>query len=495
MSFYRPNSKSRRDFLIKLSSGITAFTTFSMVPFNLEAESSIKGRTTSPKKVIIIGAGLSGLAAARELNKAGHDVTVLEARSVSGGRVKTLRQPFADGLNAEAGGYMFSEAYSTANQLISELGLKKEPVQFPVGGTAYYLAGKRMVSSDNLEVLPFDIRPEEAELGAMGLVKKYIIDTLPPDINNPNNWSDPEVIALDKISVEQYLKKQGASKGAIDLLKTTQYYATAPEKTSMLAVAKSDFGLFMQGAPFIINGGNDVLPGKMAADLSGKIHYGVEVKKIAYNNDGVTVEGMRHNNSMSFDGHHVICTLPCPVMQKVNFEPGLSAGKKNAIENYPYLKVTRGYAQVGSAYWKSEGLGSMAYTDKSTFVYTHPTYKSFGANDRCIMEAYMDGDESIKWGKKDKEEIINHTINTLNAVHPGLKNHYEGGAVKDWTYDPYSLGGPSWAGPGDISKYLADLQKPEGRIHFAGEHTTVLRSTMEGALRSGIRAAKAVDKA
>ncbi|NMM48527.1 flavin monoamine oxidase family protein [Marinigracilibium pacificum] len=488
-------NKSRRAFMTKVASGVGALTTFSLVPWNLESEPSIIGKSLSPKEVIVIGAGLSGLAAAWELKQAGHKVTVLEARSVAGGRVKTLKQPFADGLTAEAGGYMFSEAYSTANKLIGELGLIKKPVQFPTGGTAYYLAGKRMVASANSNVLPFGLTNEEAQLGPFGLVKKYIIDTLPTDISNPDNWSNPEVLALDKMSVTQYLKKQGASQGVIDLLKTTQYYATAPDKTSMLAVAKSDFGLFMGGAPFMLEGGNDSLPLKMAEKMNDIIHYGVQVTHINSSADGVSVKANRAGHEMNFNGKYIICTLPCTVMRGVKFEPGLSSGKKKAIEEYPYLKITRAYAQVSNAYWKKDDVGGMAYTDKSAFVYTHPTYKSFTYDDRCILEAYMDGDESIKVGKMAKDGVIGHALNLLNSVQPGLMDYYEGGAVKDWTYDPFSLGGPSWAGPGDMSAHLSNLQSPEGRIFFAGEHTTVLRSTMEGALRSGIRAAKNVNDA
>jgi len=68
------------------------------------------------------------------------------------------------------------------------------------------------------------------------------------------------------------------------------------------------------------------------------------------------------------------------------------------------------------------------------------------------------------------------------------------GVVKDWGADPYSLGGWSWPGPGYITNHLADLKKPFGRIHFAGEYTSILRATMEGALQSGVRAAREVDE-
>lgn len=83
----------------------------------------------------------------------------------------------------------------------------------------------------------------------------------------------------------------------------------------------------------------------------------------------------------------------------------------------------------------------------------------------------------------------------MEKVQSEIRNHFEGGMVKAWSKDPYSLGDPSWAGPGDVTRYLEPLKRPHGRIHFAGEHTIVLRSTMEGALCSGVRAAKEVNEA
>jgi monoamine oxidase len=80
----------------------------------------------------------------------------------------------------------------------------------------------------------------------------------------------------------------------------------------------------------------------------------------------------------------------------------------------------------------------------------------------------------------------------MEKVHPKINDHFTKGHIKAWSEDPYALGGPSWPGPGDVTAYMKDLQSPEGKVHFAGEHTTILRSTMEGALRSGLRAAKEI---
>lgn len=83
----------------------------------------------------------------------------------------------------------------------------------------------------------------------------------------------------------------------------------------------------------------------------------------------------------------------------------------------------------------------------------------------------------------------------MEMVHPGVREHQEGGTVWAWSRDPYAMGCVSWPAPGDVLRFLEPLQRSWGRVHFAGEHTTILRSTMEGAIRSGIRAAHEVNEA
>jgi choline dehydrogenase-like flavoprotein len=123
-----------------------------------------------PRRVIVVGAGLAGLAAAWELAQAGADVTVLEARRVPGGRVRTLRAPFADGLYAEAGALLIPDSHHLVRHYAGQLGLRLVAVTPQPGGELYHVRGRRIVvGAGAAESWPLDLTPEERTLGLAGI--------------------------------------------------------------------------------------------------------------------------------------------------------------------------------------------------------------------------------------------------------------------------------------------------------------------------------------
>src|SRR5829696_4429218 len=153
-------------------------------------------RRGAPKKIIIIGAGLAGLSAAYELTRVGHDVTVLEARTCPGGRVRTLRDPFAEGLYAEAGASRIPNHHNFTLRYVELFGLTLEPFRRPEMPSVYHARGKRFTVTPGQKFeWPYALTPEERALGLNGMRQKYIWSMLGQlgDVTDPS-WPPPDTL-------------------------------------------------------------------------------------------------------------------------------------------------------------------------------------------------------------------------------------------------------------------------------------------------------------
>jgi monoamine oxidase len=493
---------SRRHFLRQLTVGAGAAGLGLFSPSAWASETSARTNvpltpTSAPQEVIVVGAGLAGLAAAWELDDAGHEVTVLEARMRPGGRVRTVRDPYAPGLHAEVGAVGFSKTYTEANRYIDELGLDRAGWAQPDLPQLYYLKRQRFSAGGGQQPdWPYDLTEEEQSLGPMGVMKKYLFGTLPKQIAKPQSWNESPLVGLDEMTLGEYMREQGASEGAAHLIRDTQWFGSAIETGSALSSAVADFGLFMGGAPFVLKGGNDRLPKAMARRLGPRVHYGVEVEALQDTDQGVEAQAKQGDHHVRLRADRAICTVPAPVLQGLRVEPELSGAKRAALRDLPYARVLRAQFQMRRGFWHEDGVTGSAYTDLPVGRIDRQPYSDAGGPDqRSVLEAFVGGAAAEQLAGQPDAEVMEVALGQMEKPHPRIREFQEGGVVKSWSEDPYALGAWSWPAPGDVTGHLEALQRPHGRIHFAGEHTSVLRATMEGALRSGIRAATEVNEA
>src|SRR6185436_2704787 len=129
------------------------------------------------QRVIVLGGGLAGLCSAYELQNQGHTVSVLEAQMRPGGRVHTLREPFAPGLYTEAGPESVPGAHQITQHYARSFGLKLVPFSVPGMRSFHHVRGKRVINND-AAVWPIDLTEEERKLGLTGLYRKYYDDAI-----------------------------------------------------------------------------------------------------------------------------------------------------------------------------------------------------------------------------------------------------------------------------------------------------------------------------
>ena len=494
---------TRRDFLRTGALATGAATFLPLLPRDYtRAALAARRPGERSQRVIVVGAGLSGLATAHELVRAGHDVTVVEARSRAGGRVHTIRQPFADDLYAEAGA-MFAGGPHVV-RYAEELDIEFVPPG--TGGSGdflFHVRGERIPlprrpgGKAAAPEWPVELTDAERRMRLDGMWGEYVMGAV-SEIGDPLDpaWPPEELRKYDDMSFADYLSSRGASPAAISLLRldVLDLYGQGFESMSALAFLR-DWAArrFMEagGPGGVVPGGTDRLPEAFAARLTDRIRYGTEALRLEQDEAGVRVVCRRGGRTETLAADRLVCTLPFSVLRTLEISPALPADKRRAIETLPYSTITRVYVQVSRRFWEDEGLSGAAYSDGGVpRVLTHPMGRR---TDRAVLEAHTGKATGTRLAGLDEDERLAFALEHLEAIHPGVREHAEGGTSYAWTEDPWARGGYSSFAPGMVFEFLPVISRPEGRMHFAGEHTSRLSASMDGALESGARAAQEID--
>ena len=482
---------NRREFLRQ---SLVSATGLSLLGLSSRFEAQTETRRADvAKKIVIIGAGLAGLSAAYELSQAGHDVTVLEARTRPGGRVYTLRGQFGDGLYAEAGATNVFDIHHWTIRYAGLFHVPLEQVTAPAGSSVFHVKGKRIVIKPNTPVdWPVQLRADERGLTRGLLWNKYVAPAL-KELGDPEavGWPPASLKKYDDESFAQFLRERGASPGAISILRLglADTLGEGADATSALDLLREALPRSLEKQLYVIAGGSDTLPQAMAAKLNSKIRYGCAVVRVEQDDRGARVIYSRAGANETIACQYVICAIPFSVLRNVRFSPAVSREKQVAIDRLGNTSVVRVFLQTRQRFWLEQGLSGAAVTDLPMTAYDKTFYE---APARGMLEAYFAGERARTLAAMSAGERINFTVSQMAMVHPAIRSYLEGGASVCWDNEQWSRGAYAWFRPGEMSRLLPHIAAPEGRLHFAGDHTSSSPGWMNGALQSGNRAAREV---
>ncbi len=485
---------NRRKFLKISGAGVGSL---AVSPLLEKAASAKPGRLAEGgKKVIVVGAGLSGLAVAYELNYKGYDVVVLEAQSRPGGRIHTVRAPFSDGLHVEAGGMFVPDHHDFTMKYIRELEVDVQPIYMGSGESVYHVGGKRLIGGiRKVDDWPFELTEQEKQQGVSWRSNQYI-NKLVKKLGDPRDpeWPGEDIKYFDKYTLAGLLKKHGASPGAIKLLGLGYLDSWGEGIDSFSALAGlRDMRLADNFIGYMIKNGADNLPKAFARKLQKQIHYGAAVTYIEQNSEGVKVVYQQVGVKKTLRADHVVCAIPFSVLKNVDVSPAFSSWKQRAINELPFTSLSRIFLQFKKRFWLDSNLSGFSYTDLPIMWTRNMTGAQPGP--RGILEAYITGDHSRKITAMKEPERLSYVLKYLNQIFPGAEDHVEAGYASCWDADPWARGGYSWLKPGQLAGIGRHIATPEGRIHFAGDHTSKWPSWMQGAFESGNRVAREIAQA
>jgi len=479
------NSIDRRLFLVRAT---TAAATLAARPSLVASWSKpYRGHVARPQRILVLGAGMAGLGVATELVEQGHDVTIIEARTRPGGRVFTIREPFADGLYAEAGAMQVFDTHTRAIKYIKQFNLELDPIQPARLNSVRYLMGKRIEAKPG-EPIPWPFELNEAERKAGSPNALYITPSLQPinDAERRGTLLD-EFARLDRQTLTEYLQTSGASPGAIAILKIglAGGLGDGSDHVSALDLLREAAHRALSHQSSTIRGGTDRLPKALAARLGARIHYGTAATRIEQDANEVRVIASHGGTTHTYTADRLVCAIPFSVLRHLSVAPAFSAQKRAAINGLLYTSVARTYVQTRTRFWLEYGISGSALTDLPVMGVYERTINQPGT--RGILESYQAGETARRATTMSDSERLAAALEGMAKVYPRIRDQFEGGASKCWDSDEWSRGAYTWFKPGQMTAWLPHIARVEGRIHFAGEHASTQPGWMEGALESADR--------
>jgi monoamine oxidase len=444
--------------------------------------------------VVVVGAGLAGLAAARQLVARGHEVIVVEARDRVGGRTEGL--VLADDTPLELGGQWLGEGHTRMYELAGELGLSTFRTWNDEGRLLIDLQGKRSTMKPHKGAVPHLSPFALADL-AQGLAR-FARLARRTDLERP--WLTPGAEVLDGQTWESWIRRNLRTKAGrayfrvacegiwaaeasdISLLHALFYTHSNTDLETLISV---DRGAQQDR----VVGGSVRVAEAMAAQLGERVVLGRPVRRIEHHGHGVRVIA---RDGSEYRADAAVVTLPPTLAGRLEYDPLLPSWRDQLTQRIPAGSVIKTYAIYPEPFWRNDGLNGQAISDAGPVKVTFDNSPPSGTPG--VLLGFLEGNEARTWARRSQAErrdaVIGSFVRYFGPAAARPLQYIE----RDWMAEEFTRGcyGAHFA-PGTWTSYGEALRAPIGRIHWAGtECAPEWNGYMEGAVRSGEAAAEAV---
>ena len=439
--------------------------------------------------VVVVGAGLAGLTAARSLLDAGVDVLVLEARDRVGGRTHSVEE--ADGLVIEYGGQWVGPTQDRALALIAELGLETF-VQYSDG--------------DNLQVTGATALryqgaiPTGDPVQAADLVDAMVeLTTTCMQIDPARPWEHPLAAALDATTLESWIVAQPYGEGAKQWIRTLSraVFPAEPGEISLLHAlfylrsgggVEKMIGTINSAQETRISAGAQRLSLGLAEVLGDRVRLSSPVTRIDHDEDGVLV----HHDRGTTRARRAIVAIPPVLAGRIRYSPPMPGIRDQLTQRSFMGSVLKVHVVYDRPFWRETGLSGHVTSDvglvQVTFDQSHP-HRTEG-----VLVGFIDAHLGRTAAQMNPAVRRAAVVEDLVRIFGDEAAHLVGYYERSWMDEEYSRG--CYVGmltPGTWSTLGPALREPVGPIHWAGTETAVIwNGYMDGAIRSGEDAADAV---
>ncbi len=460
------------------------------------AKNGLPQNNAPRKKVLILGAGIAGLVAAYELLQAGHTPIILEAQNRLGGRILTLRAPFAEGLHAEAGAMRIPQTHDLTLHYCQHFGLKLYPFTMGNPNAYLYLNGRKLRAAQyraGPELLAHELDDHERGQTVQKMWNEALREFVTLVAAQGDTAWDDIVKQYDDYSTREFLEARKWSEGAIELFGLLENQE-ANMNFAFVELLREEIGAYYTNL-MQIEGGTDRLPYAFYPSLAPYLRLGAQVVALDQDETAVTAHFKTLAGRFSETADYMICALPFAVLRHLEILKPFTHAKQKAVRQLHYDASTKIFIQCRKRFWETDEniFGGGTVTDLAIRNLYYPEHgRETGRG--VLLASYTWADDAERWASLPPRERLEQAIENIAQVHPQIVTEYESGASWSWHDDPHAGGAFAMFEPGQQTRLYADIIRPEGRIHFAGEHASLAHAWIQGAIESGLRAAHEINE-